>query len=965
MWTENVTCEAWIGCYLPSSAITPFPNRHISGAPAVHSPIFPVVRSVRPATCVAYHLMGAADRGIAWHATSVDEVLARVGSGPEGIDEVEAAARSRAFGPNTWNGTSKRSRLSILGAQFANLPAILLLGSSAASLLMREVVDALAIQAVVLLNAGIGYRIEKDNEDIIASWRKLDAGGARVLRQELRVIPAADLVPGDVLVCQVGDVVPADARVIDAHRLSCEEAALTGESEPQRKDPAPVEEDAPLACRSSMLHAGTTVAAGRGRAVVVATGASTEVARVRALVEETRAPASPLERRMDDLGRKATIASVVAGGVAAAAGFARGVPAGQVLRAGVALGVAAIPEGLPVVVTASLVRAVRRMREEGMFVRRMSAVETLGGVTVVCADKTGTLTENDMRLEVLEPQGRHTVSAPTYVGVDPFADSRRLALAVAVLNSDLDVHTCNGVAQVTGSSTERAFVAATQAAGMDVEELRRRYPRRLLRERRNDVHYVTSLHDGPEAAFACLKGAPEQVLPLCARDLDGPLDAAARAQALWRNEELARDGLRVLALAWRRVPEGARDVPDDGFTLAALAGLRDPLRASSREAVRDAARAGIRTLILTGDQRATAAAIGRQVGLEGAAVDGAAILAKLDTASTNGHDPLASVSVISRVTPADKLRIVAALRTRGEIVAMAGDGVNDAPALKAADVGIAVGAATDVARQTADVVLAHEDLRAILSAVGEGRIVGDNLRRCVRYLTTTNLSEVALVLAGAIAGVEPLAPLHLLWVNILSDTIPALALALEPGDPGILDRPPSPPGAPLIARREWRPIATDGLGMAALGGLAFAVGGPGAAFAALPAAQLSYGWLCRAPGAPRRGRFAAMIGGASALHLSAILLPPLRSVLGVTTPWPLALAWFAAGFALPLAVRAIRGAFARPTAALPPRQAAPAIAAAMPARLDPPTPWKRLARPFADALLGRGEIVARGGTIAA
>jgi Ca2+-transporting ATPase len=903
----------------------------------------------------------ATDDRAAWHALDVEEALARLGSGFDGLEEGEAARRRREHGPNVTGAGDRRSRLGILAAQFANLPTALLLGSAGASVLLRELVDAAVIQAVVVLNAAIGFRIESHNEDLIASWKKLDAGEARVLRGELRVVPAADLVPGDVLVVQAGDVVAADARLVDAHRLSCEEAPLTGESEPQRKGTQAVDATAPLAGRTPMLYAGTIVASGRGRAVVVATGAGTEVARVRALVEETKAPPSPLERRIDDLGRNMTVASAGAGAAAAVAGLLRGAAVGQVLRSGVALGVAAIPEGLPVTVTASLVRAVRRMRREGMFVRRMSAVETLGGVTVVCADKTGTLTANEMRLETLDRDGRQVAVRPLVHGEDPFADPGRLALSIAVLNSDVDVHGANGNTRVVGSSTERAFVTAAEANGMTVTWLRERFPRRALRERRENVHYVVSLHDRPDgSAFACIKGAPEQVVALCERDLEGPLDAGSRERILERNERLAADGLRVLALGWRPRCGGGREVPVGGFTFVALAALRDPLRAGSAEAVRDARRAGIRTLILTGDQRATAAAIARQVGLIGRAVDGATVLADL---RRNGHDALEGVSVLARVTPADKLAIVRALRDRGEIVAMAGDGVNDAPALKAADVGIAVGTATDVARQTADVVLAHEDLRSILAAVGEGRIVGDNLRRAVRYLTTTNLSEVALVLGGALAGLETMSPLHLLWVNLLTDTVPALALALEPGDPGVLDRPPSPPGAPIVARQDWAGIAVDAALMAGLGGVAFALGGPGAVFGALPAAQLAYTLLCRAPGAPARGRFAAMLGGAGALHVAALGLPPFRSVLRITAPAPVALAWAGAGIALPLGIAAVRrvvldrGLGDRSSPAHPP---GPAAVAPPPRRSS----WKVLTAPL-DGLLGRDVFVVQGAAVAA
>jgi P-type Ca2+ transporter type 2C len=710
-------------------------------------------------------------------------------------------------------------------------------------------------------------------------------------------------VPGDVVACQAGDVLAADARVIDAHRLTVDEAPLTGESEPQRKRTDPVPPNAPLAERASMLFAGTTVVSGRGRAVVVATGPRTEVAAIRRLVQETRPPPTTLEKRIDDLGRTATAFSVVAGGIASLAGALQGRTAGAVMRSGVALGVAAIPEGLPVVVTAALVRAMRRMRAEGMVVRRLGAIETLGGVTVVCADKTGTLTRNEMRLEALEVGGV-PVALPVKArgSSDPIDALGTLALATAVLNSDIDLHSGNGVLHVIGSSTERALVEAAREAGIDVEALRRRYPRRVLRERKENVHFVTSLHDAPGGRrLAFMKGAPEQVLPRC-RDLLGePLDRVGRQQVFERNAELGRDGLRVLALAYREA-SASSDVPEHDYSLIGLAGLRDPLRDGAAEAIRDATRARIRTLVITGDQLATAAAIGRAAGLTGRAIEGAAVASAL--ASGDGVDVLRGVSVVARVTPADKLLIVEALRRSGEVVAMAGDGTNDAPALRAADVGIAVGGrATDVARHTADVVLAGEDLRAILAAVGEGRIVQDNLKRAVRYLAATNLSEIALVLGGALFGVEPLAPMHLLWINILTDTLPALALALEPGRPEVLNREPTPPGSPIIAASEWPRIAVDALALGAVGGAAFLLGGPAAAFGALPAAQLSYTWACRAPGDPMTARFNGLVGGATALHLGVLVLPPLAGLLGLPFSPAAALAGGAAGFAAGLALK--------------------------------------------------------------
>ena len=571
------------------------------------------------------------------------------------------------------------------------------------------------------------------------------------------------------------------------------------------------------------------------------------------------------------------------------------------IRTGIALAVAAIPEGLPVVVTSALVRAMHRMRREGIVVRRASAVETLGGVTVVCADKTGTLTRNDMELDRLEladgPADLDRLRADRDVLPE---DPAALALAAAVLNSEVEVHHAVGGVDLVGSSTERAFVRAAQASGMDVERLRRGHPRRELLERREDVPYVVTHHGGTQGStLVFVKGAPEQVLALCSRIPSGPLAPAERARILARNAELAQAGLRVLAIAWRSVPRGAAPEAAD-LTFLALAGLRDPLRPSAREAVRVSGGAGVRTVVVTGDQRATAVAVARAVGLEGEAHDGRELERILAT-GPRAAAVLERTSVLARVSPAQKVGVVTAFRELGHVVGMVGDGVNDAAALKAADVGIAVGpGSSDVARQTADVVLATEDLPSILRAVGEGRIVQDNLRRATRYLFATNLSEVALVVAGAVLGAEALTPIQLLWVNILTDTLPALAIAFEPGDADVLDRPPAPPDAPIIRGDEWPPLVRDGLLLAALGGAALALGGPPLAFAVLPAAQLTYAVRCRAPGRRRNALFPALVGGGAALHGAAMVVPQLRRVLGALAPSPASLLAFATGLATPL-----------------------------------------------------------------
>ena len=498
-----------------------------------------------------------------WHALAVEAVCRRVHSAAAGLSDREAARRLAADGSNSLPDPSSRTRLSILLDQFANLPSGLLLGSSTLSTLVGDFFDAGAILSAVGLNAAIGYEVERGSEELLASWRRLEAGTAQVVRDaRLQTVPPATLVVGDVILCRAGDTVPADARVLDAHRLSCNEAVLTGESEPQSKSPDPVPARAPLAQRFSMLHAGTSVTSGHGRALVVATGGQTQAAAVRHLLEVATAPRTPLQQKLDRLGRSMSLGAVGAGVLTAIGAALHGRPPLQALRTAVALAVAAIPEGLPMVATAALVRSMQRLRRRGMVVRRLASAETLGGVTVVCADKTGTLTRNEMQLEALDlGDGPIDVAAIRARAEHVLTHRPTLALAAGVLNSDVDVQRSGRRSAIAGSSTEQALVRAAEAAGLSRTALRERYPRRLLHERDGGVHYVVSVHDAPDGArLAFVKGAPEQVLRLCTREHDGsPLTAGARRAVLARNDALAEHGMRVLALAWRPLPAHSDD----------------------------------------------------------------------------------------------------------------------------------------------------------------------------------------------------------------------------------------------------------------------------------------------------------------------------------------------------------------------------------------------------------------------
>lgn len=850
--------------------------------------------------------------GATWHTAAIDDVVTRLDTcARDGLAAAEAARRLDVVGTNIIDDEAPASRFTLLAGQLANLPTAMLLGSTVVSILLGDFIEAAAIVTVIGLNVVIGYRVERRSADLLATWQVSELGHSEVVRDgSIHGVPTSELVPGDVLVVRAGTIVGADARVVDAHRLTADEAALTGESEPVVKSSDRADSDAILAERHSMLFRGTSIAAGHGRAIVVATGGGTEIASVQRLAAESRAPKGALQRRLGALSSRLAWAGLAASSLAGVASLAWRRNPLEIVRDSVALAVAAIPEGLPVTATAALVRAMAHMREHGIVVRRLATAETLGGVTVACTDKTGTLTENRMRVDVVSVLDRDrtwriaggALAAPP--GTPVFGPVGAL-LVVGVLNSDL-VYQRNGRGlELAGSSTERALVELAANAGFDPLEVRRRWPRQRLIERHDGVSYVISEHDH---GLVCIKGAPEQVVPLCG------LAPSTRASVLAENAALANDGLRVLALGWRTLGR------DEAWHFVGLVGLRDPLREGSAEAVHTAERAGIRTIMLTGDQRATAEAIARQAHLAGEVIDGRELPALL--AAPDAAARLRRISALARVAPRDKVAVIEALRKAGEIVAMIGDGINDAPALRAADVGIAVGArSSDLARQTADVVLEREDLRSILDAIAEGRAVRDNVRRSLRFQAAGNLGEILLVLGAAFAGRRLIPSLGLLWLNLITDTLPGLALALEPVEAGLLDRPPARPDAPILDRGEWTRIVRDGALLAGASGIAAILGGPAAAFGTIGTAQFGYATMCRASDQPMPRRFAAFVGGSTALHVFAVASSPMRTRLRIHGSPSLALAITCLGLAAPLYLawsrQALHEITRRGTAALP------------------------------------------------
>jgi Ca2+-transporting ATPase len=830
-----------------------------------------------------------------WHAESFDEVCKRLATScTAGLSKAEAERRRQLFGSNVIAEEAPQSRLAMLAAQFKNVPTAMLLSSTVVSLLLGDVIEAGAIVAVLGINATVGYRVERTSQSLLESWRTTELGTAEVVRDgSIMTVPAAALVPGDVIVVRAGTVITADARIVAAHRLSADEGPLTGESESVTKQNTPVPVDAPLAERTSLLYRGTMVASGHGRAVVVATGHDTEIADVQRLAAESHAPKGRLQARLNALGTRLSWAGLAASGAAAVAGLAHLRNPVEILRDTVALGVAAIPEGLPVTTTAALVRAMERLRARGVVVRRLSTSETLGAITIACTDKTGTLTENKMRLEQLSlldgGRTRRINAADLTDQCKAFGPLAALLIA-CVLNSDVEYQrNAHGHLELDGSATERALVEAARRCGIDPAAIREYWPRRRLIERHDGIAYVVSEH---ARGIAFMKGAPEQVVPLC------DLDRTAADAVLAENTALASRGLRVLAVAEQTIERHAR-YTKRSWRYLGLVALRDPLRRGSVEALHAAELAGIRTIVLTGDQPATARAIAVEAQLRGDVVEGrelAELLAASDVA-----DRLERLAVVARVTPAQKVAVVEALRRRGEVVAMLGDGINDAPALRAADVGIAVGArSTDLARQTADVVLERADLRSVLEAIAEGRAVQDNLRRSIRFQAAGNFGEIMLAFGAAVVGVRLITSLGLLWINLLTDTFPGLALALEPTRGRLLERPPLPPDAPILDRNDWRRIARDGCLIAASSGVAAIAGGPLAAFASIGATQFGYAAASRSADHAPSSQLAGLIGGSAAIHLLAVASAPARTLLRVSGVPAVAFTSFALGLGVPL-----------------------------------------------------------------
>ena len=739
-----------------------------------------------------------------WHSVSGVDVLQRLSTGRTGLDDATAQHVLDCVGPNRLEPPRPISALHILGDQFKSVVVYLLIAAIGISFALGDRIESIAIAAVLIINTLIGFATELRARRAMEALLQFDASKATVIRSgQLRIVDAATIVPGDIIQLDLGRRIPADARLIGATDFRTDEAALTGESLPvSKRADEQLEAGTPLADRTNMVYKGTTAAAGTAIAVVTGTGASTEIGRIGTLVGTIEEGRTPLERRLDELGRRLVWLALAIAGVVAALGAWQGAPLGLVLEMGIALAVAAVPEALPAVATIALAVGVHRMARRHALVRRLPAVEALGSATVVCTDKTRTLTAGRMTLVRVWTAGRKFS-----IREEPQVRDAAIVAAfeVAALASRPQPR-AEGEGEVFGDPVDLALLTAAETAGIERAALVAGRPQEGIVPFSSDRKFMASFHRDGAGLVAYAKGAPRRLLEMsgsiATESGTQPLDEAARTTVMRANDAMAGDGLRVLALATGPVATASESAMQ-GLEFVALVGFADPPAEGVRDAIARLRAAGLRTIMLTGDQRATAAAVGRELNLlsEGQSIIDGRELDALSDAELTAR--LSEIAAFSRITPQHKLRLVEALQARGDIVAMLGDGVNDAPALRKADIGVAMGIrGTDVAKEAASIVLQDDRFDTVTAAVEEGRIIFDNIRKFVFYLFSCNVAEVLVLLFAAVVGLPmPLMPLQILWLNMVTDTFPALALALEPGDADVMARPPRDPAEALLSRR--------------------------------------------------------------------------------------------------------------------------------------------------------------------
>lgn len=774
-----------------------------------------------------------------YHSREASEVLSALNSNRRGLTPAEVSRRLAEFGPNELVEKHKISPWAIFGEQFKNLLIIILLVAVVLSAVLGEVADAVVIFAIVLFAAVLGFLQEYRAERAMEALKRMASPTATVLRDGQEVeIPSRELVPGDVILLRTGDHTPADARLLEAVNLKLEEAPLTGESQPVEKMTAPLSLDVAIGDRRNMVYMGTSVVYGRGMGVVTGTGMNSEFGQIAAMLQEVEEEKTPLQVNLDRMGRWIVIAALALTFILGAVGVFRGHEILEMLVWAVSLAVAAVPEALPAVVTISLALGVQRMVKRHALIRKLPAVETLGCTTVICSDKTGTLTQDQMTIQRVytngqvfevsgvgyEPKGNFLLNGQVY---DALEDAHLATLLrIGGLCNDARLVEVDNLWSIKGDPTEGALVVLAAKAGLDVEAENGRSPRISEIPFSSETKMMATVHQMAQGEVAYAKGAPEVILGrsrhIFRNEKELELTDKERDEIVARAQTMAGDGLRVLGLAYKSSSKPAEPV-DQNMVFVGLVGMIDPPRPEVKDAIKVCEEAGIESIMITGDHKLTAMAVARELGLlkQGKALSGT----ELDSLSEEEFEKMVEqIEVYARVSPAHKLRVVGALAKKGHVVAMTGDGVNDAPALKKADIGIAMGiTGTDVSKEAADMVLTDDNFASIVAAVEEGRGIYDNIKKYLMYLLSANLGEIILMAGGILlggllgtGGTLPLIAIQILWVNLATDGLPAIALSVDPAAPDIMKRKPRPRTETVFTRPVITLMVLGGVWIAAV-----------------------------------------------------------------------------------------------------------------------------------------------------
>ncbi|WP_414566720.1 MULTISPECIES: cation-translocating P-type ATPase [unclassified Anabaena] len=875
-----------------------------------------------------------------WHLMAADIVIHKLNTSKiSGLSSESATINLTKYGPNILSIISKRSYWHILIEQFKSLPVALLGSAAGISLLTGSVIDAVVIMGVVGLNAIIGYTTETNSEKIIHSLNSREQKLTWVIRDSQQIeIPTENVALGDILLLKSGIYVAADARLIEADNLTIDESTLTGESIPMTKNTASLlGEDVSLADRLNMAYKGTLVTGGQGLAVVVSTGQFTEMGQIQELISEAIATDTPLEKQLDKVGGQLVLIGMGMCSLVFGLGVLRGYGVLTMMQSCISLAVAAVPEGLPTIATMTLALGIQDMRQNNVLVRTLSAVEALGSVQTICLDKTGTITENKMSVVEIHTNTRQITVQEENINPHSSDDLLKL-IHVAVLCNESEVSQENdGEYVVTGSATENALIHMAISAGVNVMDLRQKYQLRGSNLRSENRNLMSTIHEtgdcasrsakGDRPKLIAVKGSPSELIQICQWGLENgqlvPLTPENRQAIELANDRMARKALRVLGLAYNHVDDlnNGNNHESDLIWLG-LVGMADPIRKGAKQLIGDFHQAGIDTVMITGDQSPTAYAIAKELNLSQDHQ-----IEILDSTNFNNLTPEAltvlcdKVNVFARISPSNKLQIVQALQAAGKVVAMTGDGINDAPALKAAQVGVAMGkGGTDVAREVADIVLEDDRLETMMIAVSRGRTIYHNIRKSVHFLLSTNLSEIMVMTAATAAGLgEPMNAMQLLWLNLVTDVFPGLSLAMEAPEPDVLSQPPRNPHEPIIKNSDFGRIIFEStiLSTSTLAAYGYAIlrYGIGARASTVACMTLTTGQLlhtisCRSEKhsifsqekIPNNPYLNAAITGSFAIQLLAIAIPTLRQILKITPMSIVDSAVISGGALLPLLI---------------------------------------------------------------